>query len=236
MLYDEANYFLILEDLGEGTDYSTLYQKSESLATSENTELIHYLRELHHWSPSKTGINFPLNLELRQMNHEHIFNFPFAIENGMNLDDIQEGLQDLSMSYKTDEKLKNKILELGQVYLSTGECLLHGDYYPGSWLKTAQGLKVIDPEFGFMGPAEFDLSVFVAHMMMAQQEEDIVQQILNEYQTSTGFNEGLMAQLAGIEIMRRLIGIAQLPLDLGLGEKNELLKRATDWVNKRALS
>jgi 5-methylthioribose kinase len=54
-----------------------------------------------------------------------------------------------------DLALKQKLSVLGSLYLSKGKYLLHGDYYPGSWFKTADG-KVIDPSF-FYGLREFDL-------------------------------------------------------------------------------
>ena len=54
--------------------------------------------------------------------------------------------------------------KVGDIYLSDdGGVLLHGDYYPGSWLKTDAGFRVIDPEFCFLGPPEFDLGVLAAH-------------------------------------------------------------------------
>ncbi|TFG71242.1 MAG: hypothetical protein E4H26_12695 [Flavobacteriales bacterium] len=76
--------------------------------------------------------------------------------------------------------MKSAVRTIGQKYLSPGETLLHGDYYPGSWMTVGDQFYVIDPEFGFVGFAEFDLGVMVAHLIMATMEVeklDLVSQL-----------------------------------------------------------
>ncbi len=130
------------------------------------------------------------------------------------------------MPFKNNEQLKNKAHELGAIYLKDGDTLLHGDYYPGSWLKTSAGLKIIDPEFCFYGRAEFDLGVMVAHLKMAQQDDEVKKAVIASYKKTAGFNEQLLNEFIGIEIIRRIIGLAQLPLTLTLAEKEGLLEEA----------
>ena len=108
--------------------------------------------------------------------------------------------------------------------------MLHGDYYPGSWLKTGRETRIIDPEFCFFGFAEYDLGVMMAHMKMAQQTDATLKYILDNYAKPSSFNEGLVWQIVGMEILRRIIGLAQLPLELTLEEKIILLKEAVRWV------
>lgn len=225
--FDADNFILATEDLGKGTDYSFLYQKDHFLEESEVDDLINYLSALHQ---AKVPTDFPDNLAMRKLNHEHIFNFPFVVDNGFNLDEVQDGLQALSMTYKTDADLKNIITDCGNIYLSKGNHLLHGDFYPGSWLKVENGLKIIDPEFGFVGPVEFDLGVLIAHLVMAEQPSKINQQVLQKYQETNSVDNNLLAKLTGIEILRRLIGIAQLPLSLDLATKKNMMDRAVTWI------
>jgi 5-methylthioribose kinase len=130
------------------------------------------------------------------------------------------------MAYKTDTRLQAAVQALSAVYLGNGPCLLHGDYYPGSWLRTASGVKVIDPEFGFTGPPEFDVAVMMAHMRMAAQPPEVLDRIRSGYQAPAGFSWQLARQLSGVEIMRRIIGLAQLPLSLDLEAKQTLLREA----------
>ena len=231
--FDPDSFILATEDLGVGADYSFLYQPNATLNQEEINSLLHFLNLLHSLPAPAT---FPDNQAMRALNHEHIFNFPFVEDNGFNLDEVEPGLQRISLLYKKDIFLKEKIKKCGEVYLAKGKHLLHGDFYPGSWLKVEEGLKVIDPEFGFVGPAEFDLGVLIAHLMMAQQEPLVIQAILDGYQQPIGFDEALLAQFAGIEIMRRIIGIAQLPLALDLNQKKRLLLKATYWVQNEVIN
>ena len=106
---------------------------------------------------------------LRRLNHEHLFVYPYSEKNNFDLNDIKPGLQLLAQKMRQDTPLKNAAIQLGKRYLSEGTSLLHGDYYPGSWLKTKTGLRIIDPEFCFFGPKEYDLGVLRAHLKMAEQ-------------------------------------------------------------------
>ena len=179
----------------------------------------------------KTSVpeNFPQNLELRQLNHQHIFVLPFLEDNGFDLDSIQPGLQELAKPIKEDEALKQIISQLGEIYLAAGTVLLHGDYYPGSWLQADENIYVIDPEFCFAGFAEFDLGVMAAHLIMATQDPTLLDQILEGYTLPKDSN--LVRQVAGTEILRRIIGLAQLPLERSLEEKASLLELAQKCIH-----
>lgn len=232
--FDATNFILATEDLGKGADYSFLYQKDNLLTETDIDGLTQYLSALHQ---VEIPNDFPSNLAMRQLNHEHIFNFPYLEENGFNLDDVQAGLQAAAMPYKTNAALKAKIKACGAIYLNAESGhLLHGDFYPGSWLKVADGLKVIDPEFGFVGPAEFDLGVLYAHLLMAEQPSSVPKAISKKYQQPTNFNEALLSQFVGIEILRRLIGIAQLPLSLDLETKKRLMAQAAKWIMEEKMA
>jgi 5-methylthioribose kinase len=50
--------------------------------------------------------------------------------------------------------------------------------------------------------------------------------VLASYKKTSGFNEQLLNEFSGIEIIRRIIGLAQLPLTLTLEEKEGLLEEA----------
>jgi 5-methylthioribose kinase len=218
--YDSDNRILALEDLGATSDFTSLYQKENQLSDDQFEQSLDFIQKLASLS---TDFDYPDNLSLRGLNHEHIFVYPFMLENGFNLDSVTPGLQDKSLPFKNNVELKQVIQELGEVYLASGTHLLHGDYYPGSWVNDEGSLKVIDPEFSFMGPPEFDLGVFLAHLKMAQQNEELVGRVRSATKDLDG---RLIEKFEGIEIMRRIIGLAQLPLDLSLNEKNDMLQYA----------
>ncbi len=237
--FDPENYLLLLEDLGESADYLYLYQTGADLGQAEAAQLGEYLTHLHHLEFSgEERAAFPDNLALRHLNHEHIFNFPFRNDTGFDLDTIQPGLQAAAQPLRKDDFLIKQVEELGKIYLSPGKTLLHGDYYPGSWLsnpqgflrkgllseRTSGGVRIIDPEFCFMGCAEFDFGVMAAHTEMAQLSAERRRQLLSAYEPPAGFDHALAAAFKGTEMLRRLIGLAQLPLQRSLEEKQALLE------------
>lgn len=228
---DEENNVLVLEDLGAASDFTFLYQPCRQLSEADALALTGYLSNLH--SQFMTHAPDPAfdNRAMRNLNHEHIIRYPFLEDNGFDLNTIQPGLQELAGPYKRNVALKMTVQALGAVYLANDRSdkpvtLLHGDYYPASWLQTTLGVKIIDPEFCFFGPAEFDLGVMIAHLIMAEQPPTVLNTVLTNYQPIGGFDERLRQRFTGVEIMRRLIGLAQLPLSLSLDKKRELLDEA----------
>jgi 5-methylthioribose kinase len=226
---DATSHVIALEDLGEAQDFTTLYRGAE-LTEIQLDELTLYLSRLHSMPGDAKRKNVFANRAMRALNHFHIFDFPLQVENSFDLDAITPGLNVVARSLKLDEDYAGIVKNLGELYLRDGEALLHGDYFPGSWLKTAWGVRVIDPEFCFYGPPEFDLGVMIAHLNLAGQRYDLEQRLLTTYRASRPLNHKLVRQFAGVEIMRRLIGVAQLPISLDLDAKLELLLLARELV------
>lgn len=224
LYFDKEEHILITADLGKSSDFSGIYSGEKALQVDQINELTTFLNRLHDLKVDE----FPTNLEMRKLNHEHIFKFPFQEKNGFDLDSIQEGLQEISLIYKSDQKLKIKLETLGNRYLSSGKTLIHGDFYPGSWLDTPSGIKIIDPEFGFLGDREFDLGICLAHLDLGQQSEELIAAFLTSY--SHSYDAELVNNYRGAEILRRLIGIAQLPLNLSLSRKRKLLELGKNLV------
>jgi 5-methylthioribose kinase len=230
--FDATSSVLALEDLGEARDFTPLYQGA-SLADAELDALAAYLSRLHAVSRDAARDAVFANRAMRALNHLHIFAFPLLPENGLDLDAITPGLAGAAQSLQSDAAYGNAVRDLGARYLADGEALLHGDFFPGSWLQTAQGVRVIDAEFCFYGPPEFDLGVAIAHLHLARQGEARIARLLAQVRPPRPLDRALIEQFAGVEIMRRLIGVAQLPLPLGLAEKTALLHRSRDMVLAR---
>lgn len=226
---DPISHIIALEDLGEAQDFTTLFRGAE-LTEAQLDELANYLSRLHSMPGAAERKNAFANRAMRALNHLHIFDFPLQVENGFDLDAITPGLNVVARSLKLDEDYVSIVRNLGELYLRDGEALLHGDYFPGSWLKTARGVRVIDPEFCFYGPPEFDLGVMIAHLNLAGQRYDLEQRLLITYCALRPLNHKLVRQFAGVEIMRRLIGVAQLPIILDPDAKLQLLLLARELV------
>nr|WP_297789700.1 phosphotransferase [uncultured Allomuricauda sp.] len=223
---DKENYVLNLEDLGDGSDYSFLYQKECYLKENELEEIMNFAVNLHsNIHLASTDIKIP-NREMRKLNHEHIFVFPYLQENGLDLDDIVPGLREVGNIFKQDKTLIENLQQLGERYLTDGKTLLHGDYFPGSWLNTSGGIKIIDPEFCFFGEPEFEIGVTLAHLKLAAQPEAIIEGALGIYMERAPLQKELCLQFMAAEILRRILGLAQLPLSLNLEERFGLLQEA----------
>lgn len=227
--FDAGSRILVLEDLGVAKDYTGIY-RGECFSSAEIHALAGYLSGLHAAyvdapSPALT------NRDMRTLNHAHIFAIPLAANNGLDLDTVTRGLTVAVESLKSDARYCREVARLGrETYLADGPCLLHGDFFPGSLIRTGTVPRVIDPEFGFFGRPEFDVGVLFAHLLLGHQPAALRTQLRRDYQALAHFDDELMLQLAGVEIMRRLIGYAQLPVGYGLDRKRDLLEISRNLV------
>ncbi len=223
---DEVNNILMLEDLGEGSDFARLYKQGETIDANALEEIIDFAATLHNAFDAKNFDNPIRNLEMRKLNHEHMFIYPYLEENGLNLDEILPGLRAVAAPFKQNELLKSKVAAMGVLYLTDGDTLLHGDYFPGSWLQTNQGIRIIDPEFCFFGLPEFEIGVTIAHLMMADQPYILIEQAIAQYNSKVSIDDELRAKFTATEILRRILGLAQLPLTIDLEKRKALLEYA----------
>ena len=227
---DEDNSILLMEDLGAGSDYTSIYKDGVEMNETDLLKLMDFTAELHNSFKADQTEKPIRNREMRKLNHEHMFVYPYMDENGLNLDDILPGLAAVAEKYKQDKKLQEKLISIGELYLADGKHLLHGDFFPGSWLKTTDGVKVIDPEFCFYGSAEFEIGVTVAHLKMANQSEELISKAIQQYQSKAKLDTKLMEAHVAAEIMRRILGLAQLPLEINLSKRESLLEEAAQTL------
>ena len=232
---DEAR-LVALEDLGAASDFFPLYAHEIAFPERTLAELVAYLSALHGLAPTDPATREGLaNYEMRALNHEHIFALPLRVNNGLDLDAYTgtPGLGAVAAAFKEDSAYTSDVAELGKRYrLGIGGSLIHGDFFPGSFLRTAKGVRVIDPEFCFCGDAEFDLGVFAAHLLLAGEPAERAEQVLSLYRpAAASVSPELARQYAGVEMMRRLIGVAQIPtLRVDLARKSALLELSRKLV------
>ena len=224
--HDAGRSANLFADLGAGTDGMAAYD-GMPIAEADLDAVTLWMAALHDLPlPADTRL---ANRAMRVLNALHIFDFPLDPASGFDLDAITPGLQAKADSLKQDAEFVAAVQAVKALYLGDGGgVLLHGDLYPGSWLTTGAGLFVIDPEFCWIGPREWDLGVMVAHLRLSGQPASHEARLLSHYRHSV--NSALCNRIAGIEIMRRLIGVAQLPLTLDLGGKATLLDEARNRV------
>lgn len=226
---------MVMEDLGAASDYSTLYQ-----ATTDAAEVNSVFQQAIDWVSCLHGLDLNEQrtvgcTELLQLNHRHIFSVPLYDPPEIDLNQVCSGLTEASRSLCSDDLVKREMERLGEIYLKGGGPLLHGDYYPGSWLKTESGFRVIDPEFCFCGPREYDLGVLAAHWIFCGGEANdttIDHVCASSTQISTQISRPLIFGFAGAELIRRLIGVGQLPLEANLSRRVEWLECGVRFLRK----
>lgn len=229
--FDPEMHVLVLEDLGALMDLTAVY-RGVRLPDAAIDDLSGYLAALHAGTRGKAS-RFPANAAMRRLNHEHIFVVPLDPANGLDLDAHEPGLRDAATPLLADAHVRSRFADLGERYLSAGSCLIHGDYYPGSWVESSRGVHVIDPEFAFAGDAEFDIGVALAHFRIADESGDAARRWLaasleahDRVGDAARLDPRLIVDTAAVEIVRRIIGVAQLPLPKTHGRRAALLASA----------
>lgn len=225
--FDRDNFVLALEDVG-GDDLTSVYGDGK-VASATVAALLEWLTHLAGVAVRQESRGLFANRAMRALNHEHMFRFPLLETNGLDLDGITPGLHDAAGVLIVDRAYCDAVKALGSRYLADGDTLAHGDYFPGSWLKTVDGVRVIDPEFCFLGDPEFDCGVLAAHLTLAGCDDGLLD-LVAQGARARRLDAALMAGYAGAEIMRRLIGVAQLPLTCDIDRKRLLLERSRRLV------
>jgi 5-methylthioribose kinase len=225
---DEANHVIALEDLGAGGDCTPIYA-GHPLAASTLSGLLDWLAGLAAVRVSSEDRAAFHNRAMRALNHEHIFELPLRPANGLDLDAITPGLGVAAHALIADASYCEAVAAMGRRYLQDGPSLVHGDFFPGSWLRQNDVIFVIDPEFCFMGDVEFDYGVLIAHLILADAPSSLLDAVAAAV-AARRLEAALVAGYAGVEIMRRLIGVAQLPLTADLPRKRAWLARSRRLV------
>jgi 5-methylthioribose kinase len=225
LLYDESKNLMIMSDLGRGNDFEELYRQRQ-LTTKEYHALLHYLQNLHCITPEDKEFT---NSSMKELNDNYIFRLPFNCDQDeVDLDSLTPGLKNYAHKVYRDQRLIQRIHFLGDQYRNQQNSLIHGDYYPRSWISVGDKISVIDPEFSFFGMAEFDLGVFLAHLYMSGDGERCLNEIRNEYKLQV--DENIILAFAGVEILRRLLYVSQLPVKNTLNFKKVLIDKACEFI------
>jgi 5-methylthioribose kinase len=194
---DAPSRMLAVEDLGEANDLLDAYA-GRPITPAEQATLAGWLAALHAVPvPDEPLLH---NRAMRALNHAHIFELPLTSDHPA------------AAALRADATFADTLTALGQRYLADGPALVHGDYYPGSWMRTPAGLRVLDPEFAHTGEPAFDLGVMVAHLTFAGADgEAALAAVTAAYHRP--FDVALTRGFAGAELTRRLLGVARLPVD-----------------------
>lgn len=186
-----------------------------------------------------------INPELCEITEDLVYTEPFY--NNFNRNELSEDLAAVveRIVYQ-DSALKAAVAQAKLKFLNKAESLIHGDLHSGSVFINKSGLKVIDPEFGFFGPAGYDLGNIIAHLFFAHTHasssgrveqalwlEQTLDEVLRTFRSQAlsilqqetidvalrdasifaGFINEIEKDayiVAGLEIIRRIVGIAKV--------------------------
>ena len=227
---DEVDRLLWLEDLGRAGDFGDRYGE-RTLAQSELDPLLRWLSALHRIEVDPKRWPALRNRAMRALNHAHLFEIPLDPDRAGQLDAFCPGLEAATTSLRRDVALREALRRLGRCYQRDDSVLVHGDFHPGSWLVTAEGPRIIDPEFAFLGRAEFDLGVLSAHLLFIGTDATD----LEAYDPPPRYEPELARAFAGMEVIRRLLGVAQLPLTAELGTRLDWLEAGREAILETSL-
>ena len=222
---------IVLEDVGPARDCTWLYA-ARSLPDRLLTRLFSWLKETHSTQVKSDARGLFANRALRELNHQHVFVLPFSEDFSLDLDAITPGLGRLRDKVRRDHRVVCRLRDLGALYLEHGPTLVHGDFFPGSWLQTADNIKIIDPEFCHMGRSEWDLAILRAHLGLILGPSEAETHLASHRELGQGVDESLVAHWAAAEVLRRLLGVAQLGLDRALREKQDLIEHAVATLER----
>ncbi|PNI02146.1 S-methyl-5-thioribose kinase [Vibrio diazotrophicus] len=108
---------------------------------------------------------FAVNHELCKITEDLIFTEPYydAERNNWNSPELDEDVRKVW----NDEEMIQVAMRYKYKFMTEAQALLHGDLHSGSIMVTDTDTKVIDPEFGFMGPMAFDIGNYIGNLLMA---------------------------------------------------------------------
>eukprot|EP01063_Lacrimia_lanifica_P027162 TRINITY_DN3776_c0_g1_i1.p1 TRINITY_DN3776_c0_g1~~TRINITY_DN3776_c0_g1_i1.p1 ORF type:complete len:396 (+),score=113.88 TRINITY_DN3776_c0_g1_i1:73-1260(+) len=203
------------------------------------------------------------NVGMRNLTSLYVFELPLTDNGGgVDLDGVTPGLEAAARAVREDDELCDAIVALGKRHLydakkvkvgadgvaqayditadeADGLALCHGDFFPAAWMKRSGAgtgsdvVVVIDVEFAHFGRPEFDLGNALAHLLITAQARAASALYTAYAAARPAVDRRLAVQLAGVEIVRRLIGVAQLPLKgvfASLQHKKALLDTARRFV------
>ncbi|MGY3765844.1 S-methyl-5-thioribose kinase [Vagococcus vulneris] len=131
-----------------------------------------------------------INIDMCDISEDLVFTEPYNDYKQRNV--ITSGNEEFVLKniYQNTE-LINEVAQLRDQYMNNSQSLLHGDLHSGSIFINEQGLKVIDPEFAFYGPAGYDIGNVLAHLIFPY--------IQNQYyQTDRKFEKWLVITISDV--------------------------------------
>ncbi len=104
-----------------------------------------------------------INPHLCKIQEDFVFTNPFMTSPENNWNPLVDAEV---QAVRQDSELKLALAEMKEKYMTHAQALIHSDLHTGSIMANATETKVIDPEFGFVGPAAFDIAAVLENLVL----------------------------------------------------------------------
>jgi 5-methylthioribose kinase len=159
---DLSGYNVMRKDLMDGkVDLKAIAMVMVAIATTHKMTLEKELGETQHQHYCDTFQN-PVMVSITD---QYIFTKPYQSADVTNKHD--KLLDDEVKSLRDDEVMCQRAEDMRKIFMEVKQCLCHGDLHTGSIMANDGMAKMFDLEFAFMGPAAFDLGMFLANLVFS---------------------------------------------------------------------
>ncbi|MEV7391143.1 S-methyl-5-thioribose kinase [Streptomyces sp. NPDC091215] len=176
--YDPENHALVMEDLSDLAVLRTALNEGASYGPHTSRRIGGLVAQLSFATSDfgmdsadrKALIAASVNPELCRITEDVVLSEPY-IEHEHN--HWLPELDDLAARFRADTRLRTEVADLRHTFMTGAQSLLHGDLHTGSIMvgerEGAPVVRVFDPEFSFVGPIGFDLGLYWANALVAQE-------------------------------------------------------------------
>ncbi len=168
--YDQKMYALTMEDISDYQNmrYELIKKKTFPDFSEEITEYL--VRTVLFTSDlvlarkmKKLRVKEFINPEMCDISEDLVFTEPYNDYKQQNI--LTPGNERfVTENLYENEPLHVEVALLRNRFMNNAQSLIHGDLHTGSIFINPTGLKVIDPEFAFYGPAGYDIGNVLAHL------------------------------------------------------------------------
>lgn len=168
--FDAEQCAIVMQDIGTyGSLRSALIERQKLPLVAEGigcflADTLFYTSDLYLGSIEKKAlVQQFINPDLCKISEEVFFWDPYCDHERNNVNEL---LRSDAERLWQDVDLKLEVARLKAKFLNQAEALLHADLHSGSVFANQSGIKVIDPEFAFVGPIGFDIGLIIANYLL----------------------------------------------------------------------
>lgn len=168
--FDTEQCAIVMQDIGAYDSLrSALIERQKFPLVAEKigcflADTLFYTSDLYLGSIKKKAlVQQFINPDLCKISEEVFFWDPYCDHERNNVNELLR--PDAELLWQ-DVVLKREVARLKAKFLNQAEALLHADLHSGSVFVNQSGIKVIDPEFAFVGPIGFDIGLIIANYLL----------------------------------------------------------------------